>query len=104
MDIVDLVWRALQDEISAIKTDIQTLTAQSERAEVAENIPASTLADAPLAADGGLADGVSFATLRWINDGRKPTEGAGAGTGCLAVYDSASDTWLNTFDYSAVTT
>lgn len=103
-DIVELAWKALQDEIAALRTDIEKIAVQYERAEVSENVPASTLATAPLAADGSVANGVNYATLRWISNGRKPGQGAGAGTGVLAVYDSASNTWLEINGYTAVTT
>ena len=38
----------------------------------------------------GLRDGAQA----WISDGRKASEGAGAGTGLLAYYDSATSSWL----------
>lgn len=101
-DIVELVWQELQRQIDATRTQVQDVAVRYERAEVSENVPASTLAAAPLAADGGLADGVNFVTLRWISNGRKPGEGAGAGTGVLAVYDPAGDQWLNVDGYVAV--
>lgn len=103
-DIVELVWQELQRQIDATRTQVQDVAVRYERAEVSENVPASTLAAAPLAADGGLADGVNFVTLRWMNDARKPTEGAGAGTGVLCVYDSTSDSWLRVGDYTPAVT
>lgn len=104
MDIVELVWQELQKQIDSTRTRIQDVSVRYERAEVAENVPASTLADAPLAVSGGLADGVHFATLRWISNGRKPGEGAGAGTGVLCVYDPVGDQWIEINGYGAVTT
>lgn len=93
LDIVELAWRALQDEIASLRTDIQNIRVHYERAEYAENVTASALADAPLAADGSVADGVSYATLRWISNGRKPGELAGAGTGILCYYNASADQW-----------
>lgn len=40
----------------------------------------------------------------WISDGRKSGEGAEAGTGMLAYFDSASSTWLSFRDDAPVVT
>lgn len=102
VDISEMIWNALKDEIAALKTGVNDIAVRYEQAESSENVPASTLAAAPLAADGGLANGVSFATLRWISNGRKPGEGALAGTGVLAVYQLSTDTWIEINGYAAV--
>lgn len=101
-DISEMIWNALKDEIAALQSSVTDIAVRYEQAESSENIPASTLANAPLAADGGLANGISFATLRWVNNGRKPGEGAGAGTGVLAVYQSSTDSWIEVNGYAAV--
>lgn len=101
--LVELVWRVLRDEIDALQDEANRTALYTERAELSENIPGSALADVPLAADGGLGNNTTVLTLRWISDGRKPGEGAGAGTGVLAYYDSGGDQWISVFDQSAVT-
>lgn len=103
LDAVELMWKELQDQIKAVSRDVQQLRIQYERAGVADGIPASTLANAPLAATGGLADGTAYITLRWISNGRRPGEGAGLGTGVLAFWDVATDTWRHIDGYAAVT-
>ncbi len=104
MDIIDLVWNALQNEIAELRVDLNNLAVRYERAEYSENVTASTLAAAPLAADGSVADGVNFITLRWINNGRKPGEGAGAGTGILCFYNASVDQWWTVSGNAQVTT
>lgn len=104
MDILEVMWRQLRSEVATVRKTTQRTSLQSEEAAVAESVPASTLADAPLAVDGGLPDGTSYLTMRWINDGRKSGEGAGSGTGVLAWYDSGGDEWLSVFDQTAVLT
>lgn len=101
-DMVELVYRELKEQLNTVQTQLDR-NRRVERAEQADSIPASTLALAPLAASGGLGTGVSYITLRWISNGRRPTQGAGLGTGVLAFYESSSDTWRNIHDYAAVT-
>ena len=104
MDILDVIWRELRAEINTVSQNTQRTTLQSEEANVSESLPASTLATAPLAVDGGLPDGNTYITMRWISDGRKPGEGAATGTGVLAFYDSVADEWVSVFDQSTVLT
>lgn len=104
MDIVEMVWRTLREEIDTVRDQSNRTALQTERAEYSESIPASTLADAPLAADGGLGNGTSYLTMRWISDGRKPGEGAGNGTGVLAYYSAGGDEWISVFDQNVVST
>lgn len=50
----------------------------------------------------GLGNGSTYVTMVFVSDGRKDGEGAGNGTGCVAIYDSAAADWLRTSDYSSV--
>lgn len=96
-DLLEIVWYAMQAELAQLKARIALVEVRSERAETAGGVASSLLADAPLAADNaGAGD------MLWISDGRKSGEGAGAGTGVLAVYNPSTNTWLNVEDYSAV--
>jgi len=97
-EVVDYVYETLNAELKQQARNIRETRKQSERSETAGGVASSTLADAPLAVDGGMSGG----DLLWITDGRKPAEGAGAGTGVLACYNPATDQWLNVNDYSAV--
>jgi hypothetical protein len=104
-DMVELVYAELRKHISAVERTLEQ-TRRVERAEIADSIPAYNLADAPLAADGGLGDGTAggYITLAWIANGRKSGEGAGAGTGILAYYNSGTNSWFGVRSEVAVTT
>lgn len=101
-DMVELIYTELHNQINTLESQVEK-GKRIERAEIADSLPAYTLATAPLAADGGLGDGASYITLAWISNGRRPTQGAGLGTGVLAFYEASSDTWRNVHDYAAVT-
>lgn len=95
--MLDLMWNVLQKELKDLRQGLKVASTLSERAETAGGVASSTLANAPLAADGaGAGD------LLWISDGRKAAEGAGDGTGVLAVYNPATDQWLRASDNVAV--
>lgn len=103
-DQLEIMFAALQEQKRLIAGVEKTARAGQavERAEIADSVPAYTLAAAPLAVDGGLGDGTSYVTLAWISNGRKSGEGAGLGTGVLAVYQASTDQWLRLTDYSVV--
>lgn len=102
--IQEMMWDKLQSQIKDVnqKTDQST---RQERAEVADGIPAYTLATAPLAAQGGLGNGATggYITVAWISDGRKSGEGVGTGTGILAFYNTTTDSWFGVRSELAVT-
>lgn len=102
-EIVELVYTELKKELDNLSVQINKAK-RVERAEIADSIPAYTLANAPLAADGGLGDGVGYITLAWISNGRKSGEGAGLGTGILAFYNTATNSWFGVRSEVAVTT
>lgn len=102
MSMIELVWAELNQKIREVRTDVRRAQ-RVERAEIADSIPAYTLADAPLAADGGLGDGSTYITLAWISNGRKSGEGAGNGTGILAFYNTSTDSWFGVRSESVVT-
>lgn len=101
--LTEMVWAELQGQLNDLQKQVQ-IAQQTERALFSDSVPAYTLATAPLAAQGGLGNGVSYITISWISDGRKSGEGAGLGTGVLAVYQSLSNQWLRLTDYSVVVT
>lgn len=100
-ELLELVYGELKNDLGNLQTQVDR-TKRIERAEIADSVPAYTLADAPDNSDGGLGTGVSYVTLAWISNGRKSGEGAGLGTGVLAVFQSSSNQWLRLTDYSAV--
>lgn len=104
-DLVEFVYSELKKELSALETQVDR-SKRVERAEIADSIPAYTLANAPLAADGGLGTGADggYITLAWISNGRKSGEGAGNGTGILAFYNTATNSWFGVRSEVAVTT
>lgn len=99
--MIEYVWKDLKGEINALQRQVDQ-NRRVERAEIADNIPASTLAAAPTSSSGGLGNGSTYVTVRWISNGRKAGEGAGTGTGVLAVYQSSTNQWLRLTDYSVV--
>lgn len=101
-DVVEYVYSELKKQLNTLETAVERNN-QRERAEIADSIPAYTLADAPLAADGGLGDGISYITLAWISNGRKNGEGGGAGTGILAYYNPSTNSWFGVRSEVAVT-
>lgn len=101
--MLELVYRELKDDINDLALQVERVR-RIERAEIADSIPAYNLADAPTNASGGMGTGASYVTVAWIKNGRKSGEGAGAGTGVLAVFQSSSNQWLRLTDYTAVVT
>lgn len=101
-EMVELVYGELKDDLNALQVQVDR-SKRIERAEIADSVPAYTLANAPLAVDGGLGDGTSYITLAWISNGRKSGEGAGLGTGILAYYNSATNSWFGIRSEVAVT-
>lgn len=95
---LELMWRELSRQLQRNETSLDN-TAGETISGVAYQFPLSTLAAAPLAADGL----VTYA-CRFISDGRKTGEGAGLGTGVPAYYDPTTDSWRNFRDDAAVTT
>lgn len=98
-DVIDMLWNQLQTELDQIRTQIRTTTLRTERAETAGGVSSMLLADAPL-----FVDGAGPGDLLWISNGRKSGETAGNGTGVLAAFNDATNTWLNVADYTTVTT
>jgi len=92
------VYNQLNSQLKQQGEAIRQVARTSERAETAGGMASSTLANAPLAADGGMSSG----DLLFISNGRKTGEGAGAGTGVPAYYNAATDSWLRLSDDSAV--
>lgn len=101
--MIENTWRTLSDMVSNVRRDLAEITSKSERSETAGGVRSYTLANAPLAVNGGMSDGTSYIDLAWISNGRKSGEGVGAGTGVLAYYDASSNTWKNIDGYTAVT-
>lgn len=100
-EMVELIYKELKADVNRLQAEIEK--AKPERAEIADSIPAYTLANAPLAVDGGLGDGTSYITLAWISNGRKSGEGAGVGTGILAYYNASTNSWFGVRSEVAVT-
>lgn len=102
--MVELVYGELKKQINTVEQQVDR-SKRVERAEIADSIPAYTLVNAPLAADGGLGDGTNggYITLAWITNGRKSGEGAGNGTGILAYYNASTNSWFGVRSEVAVT-
>ena len=104
MDAVEEMYRRMNDLAQGLQVQINQLDARRLRSETTGGVVASTLAMAPLAVNGGLSDGSAYIDLRWISNGCKPGEGAGAGTGVLAYYNAAANQWYGVHNYAPVTT
>lgn len=99
----ELMWKDLRREVRELSSRVDKVELASRQADTAGGVRAKTLAEAPLAADGGMSDGTEFIDLLWISNGRKPGEDAGFGTGVLAYYDASLNAWLGVHDFQVVT-
>ena len=97
MDVAQLMWDALQRQINDITRRVNEIQVRYERAELAGGVDAVTLANAPLAATGGVKAG----SLLFITNARKVGEGGGAGTGTLCYYNTSTDSWYRASDDTA---
>lgn len=97
--MLDYVYDTLSDDIKHQQQAVEKATRISERSETAGGMASSTLANAPLAAAGGMSNG----DMLFITNGRKAGEGAGAGTGIPAYYNAATDQWFSFRTDTAVT-
>lgn len=97
-DVIDYIYKELEKERALRSAQAADARVKTEIAGTAFSFPVSTLAEAPLAAQGM----VSYA-CRFISNGRKGGEGGGAGTGVPCYYNPATDTWLTFHDNTAVT-
>lgn len=95
--LAELVFEDLNKQLAAVKADVRLLELRTERAETASGVLELTLAAAPLAVNGAKGGDMLF-----ISDGRKSGEGAGAGTGLIAYYNPATDSWYRPADDTAV--
>lgn len=100
-ELITLVWQELRGQLNTLNQQVESVQ-RVERALIADSIPAYTLANAPSNLTGGLGNMTTYVTLAWISDGRKSGEGAGTGTGVLAVFQSSSNQWLRLTDYAVV--
>lgn len=94
--------RRLKESVSENTDDIERVEILSENAMTTWTFREYTLAEAPLDSDPDTTmNGFAMAI---ISDGRKPGEGAGSGTGVVAMYDPTQDDWLRSSDYTSVVT
>lgn len=94
------LYQQLRDDVARLDRKNERQDTRTERAEYAGAVEAFTLASAPTTT--GLGDNVSYTSLAWISNGRKPGEGAGTGTGVLAWFNASDSTWYSVFDQAAV--
>lgn len=100
-DLVELVYQQLQNELQDLRRQVDSAR-RVERAEIADGIPAYTVANLPTIANGGLGNGSSYITLAFASNGRKTGEGVGAGTGVLCYYQASLNQWLRVEDNAQV--
>lgn len=95
--MLNMMWDDLQAEIKSLHEADTFIIARTERAETASGVPSYTLANAPL-----LANGAKGGDMVFISNGRKTGEGAGLGTGLVAYYNPASNSYYRFADDTAV--
>lgn len=100
-ELIQLVWQELRNELNTLQRQVDD-NQRVERALVSDSVPAFTVATLPTAANGGLGNGSSYATILWASNGRKSGEGVGAGTGVLVVWQASLGQWVRTSDYTEV--
>lgn len=103
-ELIDTIYKQMQDENKNLIRRLNDTRQFTERGETVGGFESFTYALAPRAIDGGMSDGSAYIDVCWIKDGRKPSEGAGLGTGVVAIYDAAIDDWLRIGDYAVVAT
>jgi hypothetical protein len=93
----DYVYAMLQKRINELDVRLSKVEQGDKIAETAYAVPVEeALAGAPT--------DLTRPELRWIENGRKPGEGAGLGTGVLAVWSPAPlNAWISCFSGTAVT-
>ena len=91
----------LRQEVKDTRQKQRELASLTERSEYSGAVVAFALAAAPTT---GVGDNLSYTSVAWISDGRKPGEGGGAGTGVLAWFNAVDSTWYSVFDQLAVAT
>lgn len=97
--VLNFKFDSMSRRITELEMTQSENTAKSERSGVAFTARIyATIADAPLAIDGNTDYALGF-----IRSARKSGEGAGVGTGLLAYYNPATDSWLRVSDDGAVT-
>lgn len=100
-DMVELVYSELKKQLNDLDAQVDK-NKRVERAEIADSIPAYTVAALPTLANGGLGL-TAYVTLAFAINGRKSGEGAGTGTGQLVYYNAATNQWLRVRDDSLIT-
>jgi hypothetical protein len=97
IDILDLITKQLHADIDNLRSNSRTAITRSERSETTGGVVSCLYGALPYAADGaGKGD------LMFVENGRKVGEAAGAGTGTLCYYNSATDSWFRVADDTAV--
>lgn len=84
----------LNNKILTLQKKVKKLQQSSYRAEVAGARVTIDFADLPATGTPG--------QIYWVNDGRKPGEGMGAGTGVPASWNQATLTWISDYDQNTV--
>jgi hypothetical protein len=96
--VIEMVWRALKEQVRAAKRDTAKIRVRYERAEQSNGVPRRTYAQAQAQiASGGCGGG----DLLWIINACNPD--AETGVGALCWFDPGSNVWRRVKDDAAVT-
>lgn len=86
---------SVNNRISKLERALRLLTKATYRAEVSGARVTINFVDLPATGYPG--------QIYWVNDGRKPGEGAGNGTGVPASWNPATLTFISDYDQNTVT-
>jgi hypothetical protein len=95
--MLGLMWDQLQREIQELQDTDRQLYARTERSETTSGVPSYAFASTPK-----LVNGAKNGDMVFITNARKTGEGAGLGTGLVAYYNSATDSYYRFADDTAV--
>lgn len=99
VNLTDLMWRDLSKQTDALRAEVNLLNVRTERSEMTGGVRPTSLANAPLA-----ANGASAGDHLWLSDCRKIGEPHGAGTGVTCYYDAIGDQWKRVSDDAVAAT
>lgn len=97
MAIVRQKFSQTDKRLDTVQDHVEVLNEKTERSGETDGFRQYAFADLPYA-----VDGMSEVRFAFVTNGRDSGEGAGNGTGVLAVYKPALDEWRTVFGNTAV--
>ena len=94
-DLYEMIWKDLNQQINALKQQVNTLTLRASQSQTTLGLVPLTLAKLPATNNTG-------GDLYYCTDGRKSGEGAGVGTGTVVFWNAATSQWMRITDNTQV--